>query len=78
MRSTGEGLTQCRTTGRYQSFIDEASRVSSTRGALAFLLGDLGTPPQFLIRQLGILVPVPLSRQQILTAMARVLRRLPF
>jgi len=38
----------------------------------------LGTPPQFLIRQLCILVPVPLSRQQILTAMARVLRRLPF
>jgi hypothetical protein len=45
---------------------------------LAFLLGDLGTPPQFIIRKLFILAPVPLSGQQILTTMTRALSRPPF
>jgi len=45
---------------------------------LAFLLGDCGTSPQFLIRKLLVLVPVALSRQQILTTMTSVLRRSPF
>jgi hypothetical protein len=77
-RSTGWGLTQRRTTGRYHGFIQDASRVQSPSGDLAFLLGDCGTSPQFLIRKLLVLAPVALSRQQILTTMTSVLSRPPF
>ena len=72
------GLAQRGTTGSDHGFIEDASRVATTRGDLAFLFVYFGTPPQFLIRKLFVLAPVSFSGHQMFHTMPRMLRRPPF